>query len=389
MYTLGGCIDEFQCELLASLAAHLGKQRLPKSDNLLSLAHRGPFDHDPILIDVAVMRKASHWGDTLLRQIVLCGRVVRVLGKVLADPVDLLVDLCAVMVAHLTCPRHLPLDPRRVPRADARNLPQSAVRLPDQPGDTPASDNALHTLALGHTDAIDHLILRETICDLHSLLEKPPHKINLLRDRASVDLDLLDVGLLLPDLQLGDLSVANRPHHVAILLDAIELCFHGLSPFCFARFAPALLILGEGLLLRLVPVFVEPPLALLAQVACPSARQGTHPPRCLDVPHKAHNHHGRSLQDRHWLADLLLVQLGARLVDLSDDVRHPGLVGHEGREVRRLRGVILGEAPDPAEVVLRALPRREAQAAMAGALELAVRHAAGPDSPQTLIQKAL
>merc|ERR1740123_2864798 len=148
MYTLGGCIDEFQCELLASLAAHLGKQRLPKSDNLLSLAHRGPFDHDPILVDVTVVRKASHWGDSLLRQIVLCGCVVRVLGKVLADPVDLLVDLGAVMVAHLTCPWHLPLHPGRVPRADARDLPQPTVRLPDQPGDAPARDDALHALTL-------------------------------------------------------------------------------------------------------------------------------------------------------------------------------------------------------------------------------------------------
>merc|ERR1719221_1900104 len=373
MPTLGRGVYELQSYVLTRLAAHLGEQRLAKSDDLLPLPHGGALQHDPILIDDAVMRETAHWRDWFLGQIVLRVCIVWVFRQRLAYAIDLLVDLSAVVVAHLARPWHLPLHSRWVPRADTSDLPQSAMGLPHQTCDSPASDNSLNSLALGHSDAINHLVLRETVCDLDSLLKETPNEIHFLRNRTSIHLDLFDVSPLLPNLHFGDLGVADCPDTMAILLDAVELCCHRLP--ILARLAPALLILGEGLLLGLVPVLVEPPLALLAQVSCPNTCKGAHATRSLDVSDEPHHHHRWSLKHSHRLADFLFVDLRSRPICLANNVRHPSLVSHEGCEMRLLRRIILRKAPDSAKVVLSALTRREAQATMTGAFKLPVRHA--------------
>mmetsp|Transcript_81367 Transcript_81367/g.256581 ORF Transcript_81367/g.256581 Transcript_81367/m.256581 type:complete len:231 (+) Transcript_81367:685-1377(+) len=230
-------------------------------------------------------------------------------------------------------------------------------------------------MALGDADDVDHLVLGKDICNLDLLLKETHDKVNLLLRVPTVHLDLLDVRLLLANLHFADLRVAHGADHLAVLFGSLDLSLHGRA--LLARLRPSLLVLGEGLLLALVPVLVEAALALLAEVPGPDARQGAEPARRLDVAHEAHDDHGRRLHDGHALGDLLLVQLGPGLVDVPDDVRHPGLVGHEGGEVRGLRLVVLGEALDLAVVVLGALPRQEAEGAVARALELAVRHGEG------------
>ena len=56
------------------------------------------------------------------------------------------------------------------------------------------------------------------------------------------------------------------------------------------------------------------------------------------------NAYGRSLDNGHGLNDFLLVQLGTRSVQVTDDRGHAGLVAHRGSEVDGLLGVIFGEA---------------------------------------------
>merc|ERR1719491_1010564 len=292
MATFGGSVDELQGNLLARLAAHLGEQGLPNRDDLLPLARARPFDHNPILIDSAVVRETSQRRDRLLCQIILCIRIVRVLCQALADAIDLLVDLSTVKVAHLTCTRHLPLHTTRVPRPNTTDFPNSTMRLPHQSGTTPACDDTLHTLAFRHSDAIDHLILRKAIRNLDPLLKQAPNEVDLLRNGSSIHLDLLDVGPLLANLHLADLGVADRSDTIAILLDSIKLCFHGLA-VRLAGLAPTLVILGECLLLALVPILVEPPLALLTQMSRPDIGEGARAPWCLDISDEPDHHHGR------------------------------------------------------------------------------------------------
>lgn len=63
-----------------------------------------------------------------------------------------------------------------------------------------------------------------------------------------------------------------------------------------------------------------PALDLVAQVLRPHGVEGAQAARGLDVAHHAHHDHGGGLDDGHGLAGLLLVQLGAGLVHVAQDV---------------------------------------------------------------------
>jgi len=63
----------------------------------------------------------------------------------------------------------------------------------------------------------------------------------------------------------------------------------------------------------------------------------------LDVANSADDDHGWGLDDGDGLDGLLLVQLGAQLVDITNNVSHTSLVANEGSEMDWLGGVILWE----------------------------------------------
>ena len=202
------------------------------------------------------------------------------------------------------------------------------------------------------------------------LLEKLVAEVDLVRDSATVDLDLKNMGLLLADLNLRDLGVRDDTDDLAMLLDLRQLLLRVL------RLVRLLLgVLCEGLLvLGLVPVLVEPSAELVGQMLSPDGGQGTKTTRSLDIPDNSDNHHRGSLNDGDSLDGLLLVLLGAGLVDITSDVRHTSLVAHEGGKVARLGSIIAGELPDAALVVGATLARKEAKRTMARAFELTVGH---------------
>mmetsp|Transcript_80807 Transcript_80807/g.250907 ORF Transcript_80807/g.250907 Transcript_80807/m.250907 type:complete len:252 (-) Transcript_80807:8-763(-) len=232
----------------------------------------------------------------------------------------------------------------------------------------------MEAVAFRHADDVHHLILAEYVSDLDLLLEQSCDEVNLLLNGAAVDLDLLNVGLLRANLHFGDLGVADCSDDLAVLLGPGDLSSHR-SFGSLGGLAPTLLILGECLLLARMPGLVKPALALLVEVASPHGGERPHAAGCLHIPHEADDNHGWRLQDSDWLDNLLFVELGAWLVDVTDDVGHAGLVGHEGREVRRLGRVILGEAFDLPEVVFCTLPRQETQRTVTRSFKLPVRHA--------------
>ena len=61
----------------------------------------------------------------------------------------------------------------------------------------PMPNSTFDSVTLGDADNVDHLILSEDVFDRDSLLHQPTSVVDLLRDRASIQLNLVNVGLLL------------------------------------------------------------------------------------------------------------------------------------------------------------------------------------------------
>jgi hypothetical protein len=87
------------------------------------------------------------------------------------------------------------------------------------------------------------------------------------------------VRLLLLEGRLADLGVSQDADDGAVLLDALELAGDGRAVILRVLLG----VLGEGLLLALVPVLVEAALNLVAQVLSPDSGQGAQATRGLNV----------------------------------------------------------------------------------------------------------
>ena len=190
---------------------------------------------------------------------------------------------------------------------------------------------------------------------------------NLVGNGATVDLDLHKMGLLLLEGRLADLGVGENTDDGAVLLDALEFAGDGGT----AALGVLLGVLGEGLLLALVPVLVESALDFVAQVLSPHGGEGAETTGSLNITNKTNNDHLEKTQmlaigtkpsglhcsywwcidDRDGLNNFLLVRLCARSVEVTNDRGHTGLVAHGSRQVDGLLGVILGEAIGIGEVV--------------------------------------
>lgn len=298
--------------------------------------------------------------DLLLGDVELGGGVSGILAA--ANAVDLVVDRGTVMVTHLTSTGNSPLDVGRMPGTDTSDLAQTLVRLARELLGAPAGGDTVETVALGDGNDVDHLVGLEDGGDLDGLLEETVAESDLVGDAAAIDLDLHKVGLLLLEGSLGDLRVGEDTDDGAVLLDALELAGDGLA----VVLGVLLGVLGEGLLLALVPVLVEAALDLVAQVLGPDSGEGAQAAGGLDVANQADSDHlkftklvlhpdsaraardsyRRGLDDGASLDNFLLVQLGTRTVQVTDNGGHAGLVAHGGSQVHRLLRVILGEALD-------------------------------------------
>ena len=300
---LRGGIDELDVEWLVVRALDDGNERLTESDASLSGPGHASLDHQPVLVHLAVVREASHGSDALLGQIRL-GRG-RASVTLLADAKHALVDLSSVVVTLLTRACDSGLDAGRVPGADTGNLAQSSVGLAGKSGDSPSSHNTREPVTARCSADIKSLALRENGSHGNLLLEEVLRVLHLGGDvGASVYLNLQKIGDFLAELDLAHLGVRENSDHRAVLSDSLELELDVL------RSLRSLLgVLGEGLLLRLVPVLVESALDFIGQVAGPHSGEGAESIGGLHVADHADDHHGRSLKHSHSLDRLLLVQL--------------------------------------------------------------------------------
>lgn len=313
------------------------------------------------------MRETTHRGNVLFGEIEI-GRGVLwiVLGT---DAVDLKVCLSPVEVTALTSASNSVSDTGGMPRTDASNFTQTAMGLPRQTRDAPPGDDTLEAMTLGDTDAIDHLVLAENGVNIDGALEEALGVLDLVRDRPAVDLDLHEMGLLLCNLDLTDLGVDKKANDSAMLDDPLEL---GID--IGGALGVLLRVLGESLLLRLVPILVEATLDLIGEMLSPNSGEGAEAVGGLDVANDTDGDDRRGLDDADGLDNLLFVELRPRLIDIAYDVGHACLVAHEGSEMARLGGVILREGLDLAAVARRALLRQEGEGAMPRGFEFPVRH---------------
>ena len=275
----------------------------------------------------------------------------------LANTVNLVVDRSTMMITILTSTSNSPLDVGRMPGTNTSDLSETLVCLSWKLLGSPSACNTGETVTLGDSDNINNLILLEDRVDANWLLEETVSEGNLVSNATSVDLNLHQMSLLLLKRSEADLGVGENTDNSAVLLDALELAGDGLA----AALGVLLGVLGESLLLALVPVLVEAALDLVAQVLGPDGGERAQTAGSLNVADQADSDHlipllasfqsatvqiayRRSLDDGDGLNDFLLVQLGSRTVEIADDGAHSSLVAHGGRKVDGLLRVILGEA---------------------------------------------
>jgi hypothetical protein len=365
---LGRGVDELDVEGLEVRSLGGGHNTLAQSDGALARASHASLDHEPVLVHLSVVREATYGGDALLGQVHLGGAAAVI--SFLANTKDSLVDLGTVVVTLLTSAGDSKAHAGRVPGSDTGDLTETSVGLSGQSGDTPTADHTLGSVTAGGRADVEHLSLGEDRVHIHLLLKQALGEVNLLGHLATVDLHLQEVSDLLSELELADLGVGEHTNDLAVVLDAVELVLDVLG------FLGELLgVLGESLSLGSVPVLVESALHLVRQVASPHGGEGAESGRGLDISHNTHHSHGGSLEDGHSLHSVLLVELGARSLDLTNNVSHAGLVSHEGSQVHRggLIG-ILGEGTDATVVVLGSLLGKVLKRSVTGLFELTVRH---------------
>lgn len=245
--------------------------------------------------------------DGLLGDIELSGGVV--VSITLTNTVDLVVDGSTVVVSHLSCTCNSPLHVTGVPGTNTGDLAQTLVCLARKLLGTPTGGDTVETVTLGNGNDVNHLVLLEDAGDVDGLLEELLAERDLVGDGATVDLDLHKVGLLLLEGGLSDLGVGQDTDDSAVLLDALELAGDGGT----VVLGVLLGVLGESLLLALVPVLVESALDLVAQMLGPDGGEGSQASGSLDVANQTNNDHLKDVSHRHIAKRAaLFVQVGYR-----------------------------------------------------------------------------
>lgn len=314
------------------------------------------------------MGESSEWGDLLVSDILLSGGAVSL--RSVSDSVDLLVHFSSVVVSQLSGSGNTELDSGWMPSSDTSDLSKTSMGLLLQVSNSESLDDSGDSLTLGNSDNVDHLVLLEDLINLDFLLEKSVGKINLLGNSSSVDLDFDDVVLLLSEVELVHLGVGDDSDDGAVFLDSLEGDLDVLGRIL----GNSLLVLGEGLSLGALPVLVESSEGVLVELVGPDGGQGSETSWGFDVSDDSDDDHGWGFDDGDGFDDLLLVQLGAWLIDISDDVAHTGLESGEGSQVDWFLWVILGERPYSSSVMSGSLSGAESQVTLSGTGEFSVTH---------------
>uniref|UniRef100_A0A3Q1CTU1 Uncharacterized protein n=1 Tax=Amphiprion ocellaris TaxID=80972 RepID=A0A3Q1CTU1_AMPOC len=258
-----------------------------------------------------------------------------------------------------------------MPGSDTSHLPQTLVSLPGQFLRVPAAPSpTFEAVTLADPDDVDHLVLVEDGRYGNSLLQMLLCPVHLIRDAASIQLHLHDVGFFL---LYGQHCLATVGQHV---WDLEALFLHLMKIFVQLLLSrlilPLLAVLAEGLLLALSPVFVKSALALVTEMLGKDGFQGTQTADGFNVSHNPHHDDRWSFDDGNRL-NLFPLHTEASTVNLPQGVGHPGLVSQEGGEVDGVAGVVFGPRSDPPTVLLAALVGQKPHVPVARCVEFTMR----------------
>jgi len=365
---LGRGIDELDIDFLLGVVGSLRNKGLAESQDSFLGTNATALDHDVVFVDFTIVREATERSDVLVSEVSRGGGVVLALisqtGE--SDAVDLLVHLRTMVVAILTGAGDSPSDTGRVPGPNTSNLAETTVSLTRQASNTPASGDTFVTFTLGNTDDVDDFVLVEDSADRDGFLEEAEAEVDFLLDGSPVDLDFFQVGFLLAEFDLADVSVGKDADDRAVFLHTVKLLFHVLTRVVGGFFGVA----GKSLFLAAVPVLVEVSFQSFRQVFGPDGGQGTETSRGLDVTHQTDNDHRRGLDDGDSFNNFLLVDLGTGLLGFAQDVGHTSFVAQESRQVSWRRGIVLRERSYFTLVVGASLTGQEPERAMTRCFKL-------------------
>jgi len=196
---LGRGVDELQVDWLQVRSLGGSHKTLSQGDGSLSGASDASLDHEPVLVDLAVVGEAAHRGDALLGEVGLGGGALGV--ALLADAQHSLVNLGTVVVTLLTSTGHADGDTGRMPGTNTGHLAETSVGLTWETSNAPTRHNTGITVTASGGADVKDLTFTEHLGHINLLFEQSLGEVDLGSDVTTVDLDLQKVGNLLSQLQ--------------------------------------------------------------------------------------------------------------------------------------------------------------------------------------------
>lgn len=229
-----------------------------------------------------------------------------------------------------------------MPGSNTTDSSETSVSLSGKSADTESLDDTVGTFTSGDSDDVDHLVVLENLTDGDLVFELLLSPVDLLGNSSSVDLNFEQMSLLLSEVKLGHLGVAQNSHNSAVLLYSLNISLNGF--LALGIFLPSLDILRESLSLSVVPVLVELSLDLIRNGLGPHGGECSETSGGVDVTNETDNLDGRGLDNGNGLDDVLLEDLLTfSSFVISSDVSHTSLVTNESSQVDWLLWVISGE----------------------------------------------
>lgn len=365
---LRSSVDPFKVGLLKGLSGGVDLEGLSKGDDSLLDTWDRTLDEEEVVLDLTISDETTQWGDGLLGSVKLGGTAHLVVTR--TNTVNLVVSGGSVMVTVLTGSWNGPGNVGWMPGTNTGDLTETTVGLSWKLLGAPSVGDTLVTVTLGDSHNVDHFVLLENGGNVDGLLKVLLGPVNLVSGGTTVDLDLGQVGLLLTKWRLSNLGVSEHTDDGAVLLHSLELSVDGFG----VALRVLLGVLGERLLLGLVPVLVETSLDLVGKVLGPDGGQGTKTSWSLNVANSTDNNHWRSVDNGSSLDNLTLVHLGATSVKVTHSGGHTCLVTKEGSHSDGLALVVLREGLNLTSVTGSSLSRKESKGSVSGFFVFTMRH---------------